>query len=271
MSYQTLISPKDLLKQLGNDDWIIVDCRFNLADTPEGRRDYQAGHIPGAVYADLDKDLSGPPTTDNGRHPMLTPQRLIMLFSRLGIDSSKQVVAYDGGGGGIASRLWWQLRYMGHENVAVLDGGWKLWTEADYPTTAGIESNHPTNFQGQPKPEWLVLKAAVPEAVLLVDSRIEKRYRGEWEPWDPVAGHIPGAVNYPFRRNLDQNGRFLPPETLRQQLSEILDTTDPDSAVFYCGSGVTACHNLLALTHAGLGNGRLYAGSWSDWITDYEN
>jgi thiosulfate/3-mercaptopyruvate sulfurtransferase len=264
----TLISPVTLKNHLGDDDWIIVDCRFNLADPPAGHRAYEAAHIPGAVYADLNKDLSGPPVTDNGRHPMLPPEQLTHLFSRLGIDSGKQVVVYDDAGGGIASRLWWMLRYMGHENTAVLDGGWQSWMAADYPTTAGIEHSSAANFSGQPHPEWLVIKSAVPQAALLVDSRIEKRYRGEFEPFDPVAGHIPSAVNYPYKRNLDENGRFLPPETLRSQLQAILGETDPDEAVFYCGSGVTACHNLLALTHAGLGNGRLYAGSWSDWIAE---
>lgn len=268
MPYHTLISPEELKKHLGDDSWIVVDCRFNLADTPAGRQDYETGHIPGAVYADLNKDLSGPPATDHGRHPMLSPERLTLLFSRLGIDSSKQVVAYDQAGGGIAARLWWQLRYMGHDQVAVLDGGWKAWTESGLPTTAGTEQNQRTAFEGRPHSDWLVLKAAVPDAELLVDSRIAKRYRGEFEPFDPVAGHIPGAVNYPYQNNLTENGRFQSPEILRSQLSAVLGDTNPDEAVFYCGSGVTACHNLLALTHAGLGNGRLYAGSWSDWIAD---
>jgi len=269
MPYQTLIPPETLKKHLGDDDWIIVDCRFSLADPAAGRRTYEAAHIPGAVFAHLDEDLSGPPVTDYGRHPLPTPEQLTTVFSRLGIDSDKQVVAYDDAGGGIAARLWWLLRYMGHENAAVLDGDWRAWTKAQFPTTAGIEHNQPTAFTGEPNEAWLVLKAAVPDAPLLVDARAPERYRGDIEPLDRVAGHIPGAVNHPFKSNLDENGRFHDPETLRAQLLAVLGSTDPDAAVFYCGSGVTACHNLLALTHAGLGNGRLYAGSWSDWIAEY--
>jgi thiosulfate/3-mercaptopyruvate sulfurtransferase len=268
MAYTTLISPENLLNLLGDDNLIIVDCRFNLADVAAGGRAYQASHIPGAVYAHLDDDLSGPPLTDNGRHPLPAPQSLIKTFSRLGIDHSKQVAVYDDAGGGIASRLWWLLRYMGHEKAAVLDGGWQVWTRSQYPTTAGIEQNASTAFSGQANEDWLALKAAVPQAPLLIDARAPERYRGDIEPLDLVAGHIPGAVNYPFKRNLDENGRFLPPDTLRSQLQATLGETDPDEAVFYCGSGVTARHNLLALTHAGLGNGRLYAGSWSDWIAE---
>ncbi|MFZ0546741.1 MAG: sulfurtransferase [Candidatus Promineifilaceae bacterium] len=266
MPFKTLISPETLKIHLGDDDWIVVDCRFSLADPPAGRRAYQTAHIPGAVYAHLDEDLSGPPLTDHGRHPLPSPQHLTDLFSRLGIDSSKQVVAYDNAGGGIAARLWWLLRYMGHENTAVLDGDWRAWRRANFPTTAGMEQNIPATFTGQPHQEWLVLKDAVPHAPLLVDARAPERYRGDVEPLDPVAGHIPGAVNYPYKSNLGENGRFLAPETLRTQLLATLGSTDPDEAVFYCGSGVTACHDLLALVHAGLGNGRLYAGSWSDWI-----
>lgn len=266
MAYNTLISAENLLKHLGDDNFIVVDCRFNLADTAAGFLAYQTSHIPGAVYAHLDNDLSGPPLTDNGRHPLPAPESLIKTFSRLGIDQTKQVVVYDIAGGGIASRLWWLLRYMGHDKVALLDGGWQSWKTANYPTTAGIEQNPTTTFNGQPNKTWLVLKADVQAAPLLIDARAPERYRGEIEPLDRLAGHITGAVNHPFKNNLDENDRFLPPETLRTQLQAVLGDTDPNEAVFYCGSGVTACHNLLALTHAGLGNGRLYAGSWSDWI-----
>lgn len=270
MPFQTLISPETLKIYLGDDNWIIVDCRFSLADTAAGRRAYEVAHIPGAVYAHLDEDLSGPPVTDRGRHPLPTPEQLTAVFSRLGIDNSKQVVAYDDAGGGIAARLWWLLRYMGHENAAVLDGDWRAWTAAELPTTAGIEQNQPAAFSGRPNEAWLVLKAAVLDAPVLVDARAPERYRGDIEPLDRIAGHIPGAVNYPYKANLAENGRFHDPETLRSQLLAVLGRTDPDEAVFYCGSGVTACHNLLALTHAGLGNGRLYAGSWSDWIADQD-
>jgi thiosulfate/3-mercaptopyruvate sulfurtransferase len=171
----------------------------------------------------------------------------------------------------MAARLWWMLRYMGHAKVAVLDGGWQGWKAAGLPKTAGLEQNISATFTGNPHTEWLVVKDEVQAGVpLLVDARAPERYRGEVEPLDRIAGHIPEAVNYYFQDNLDENGRFHPPDHLRRQLQTILGSADPDQAVFYCGSGVTACHNLLALTHAGLGNGRLYAGSWSDWIAEGE-
>jgi thiosulfate/3-mercaptopyruvate sulfurtransferase len=247
---------------------VIIDCRFQLNDTELGRRAYAAGHIPGAVYAHLDELLSNPPVTDNGRHPLPPPDVLIERFGRLGIDHSKQVVAYDDKNGMVAARLWWLLRYMGHEAVAVLDGGWAAWQDANLPQQDGAETNAPAQFSGTARSEWVVVADAVPAVARLVDSRSPERYRGEVEPIDPIAGHIPGAVNYFYQQSWSENGRYLSPAQIRQQLQDILGDTDPDTAVFYCGSGVTACVNLLALKIAGLGNGRLYAGSWSDWITD---
>lgn len=266
--FTTLIDVETLAAHLADPDWVIVDCRFRLEDTEFGRREYEAGHIPGAVYAHLDEVLSNPPATDNGRHPLPPPEILIERMGRLGIDNRKQVVAYDDKNGMIASRLWWLLRYLGHEAAAVLDGGWPAWLEAGQPQRAGVEANAPRQFTGEPRSEWLVLAADVPDAALLVDSRGPERYSGEVETIDTVAGHIPGAVNYFYEQNWSENGRYLPPEQIRRQLQAILAETDPDEAVFYCGSGVSACVNLLALRHAGLGNGRLYAGSWSDWIAD---
>lgn len=266
--FTTLIDAETLATHLTDPDWVIVDCRFRLDDTEFGRREYEAGHIPGAVYAHLDEVLCSPPTTDNGRHPLPPPDVLIERFGRLGIDGSKQVVAYDDKNGMIASRLWWLLRYMGHQAVAVLDGGWSAWLDADRPQRGGVEVNPARPFTGSPRTDWVVLAGAVPGAALLVDSRAPERYRGEVEPIDRVAGHIPGAVNYFYQQSWSENGRYLSPTQIRQQLVAILGETDPDEAVFYCGSGVTACVNLLALNHAGLGNGRLYTGSWSDWITD---
>ena len=266
--FTTLIDIETLAAHLADPDWVTVDCRFRLDDTEFGRREYAADHIPGAVYAHLDEVLSNPPVTDNGRHPLPPPDVLTERFGRLGIDNSKQVVAYDDKNGMIAARLWWLLRYLGHEAVAVLDGGWPAWVEAGQPQRGGVEENVPRQFSGVPHPEWVALADEVPDVALLVDSRGPERYSGEVETIDPVAGHIPGAVNYFYEQNWSEDGRYLPPEQIRRQLQTILGETDPDEAVFYCGSGVTACVNLLALTHAGLGNGRLYAGSWSDWITD---
>lgn len=268
MTYATLISPAILQTALNRPDWIIVDCRFVLSDPGLGRRQYLDGHIPGAVYAHLDNDLSNPPTTDRGRHPLPSPERLIALFSYLGVTAHKQVIVYDEGNGAYAARLWWMLRYMGHSAVAVLDGGWTAWRQAGLPSRSGDE--HPTSvlFSGLPRREWLVTLADVEAQSLLVDSREPARYRGEVEPIDPVAGHIPGAVNYHFGRNWGPDGRWLAPEQVREGLLELLGETRPQEAVFYCGSGVSACVNLLALKHAGLPDGKLYVGSWSEWCSD---
>jgi thiosulfate/3-mercaptopyruvate sulfurtransferase len=269
--HTTIISPAILADHLDDPAWVIVDCRFSLEDTEAGGRAYEAAHIPGAVYAHLDADLSNPPATDNGRHPLPPPATLAERFGRMGVAESKQVVAYDDANGAIAARLWWMLRYMGHEAAAVLEGGWTAWRAAGLPTRAGEERNAPAFFSGEPRTGWLVTMAQAPEAGLLVDSREPARYRGETEPLDPQAGHIPGAVNYFFQENWDENGRFLPPDQLRRRLTARLGDVSPDAAAFYCGSGVTACANLLAMAHAGMGNGRLYVGSWSEWSSYPEN
>jgi thiosulfate/3-mercaptopyruvate sulfurtransferase len=270
MPFTTLVTVDTLTAHLDDPGWIVVDCRFSLADPEAGRRAYHEAHIPGAVYAHLEEDLSGPPVTDHGRHPLPTPAALATLFGRLGIGPGRQVVAYDDAAGAIAARLWWMLRYLGHEPAAVLDGGWAAWQAAGLPVAAGVEQNDPAVFHAEPRREWLVLRSEVPDADRLIDSRAPERYRGEVEPYDPVAGHIPGAVNYHYQQNVDAAGRFLPPAVLRDQLGGALGASEPAAAVYYCGSGVTACHNLLAQAHAGLGMGRLYAGSWSEWCTAEE-
>lgn len=266
--FTTLIDANTLANHVSNPDWVVVDCRFDLADTDAGRRAYEMAHIPGAVYAHLDDDLSNPPVTDNGRHPLPAPDVLRARFGRLGITDGKQVVAYDSANGAIASRLWWLLRYMGHEAVAVLDGGWGAWQAAGLLEKRGMEKKTAVSFIGEPRSEWLVTVAEVASVSLLVDSRQAARYRGEVEPIDPIAGHIPGAQNYFFQTNWGENGRYLLPEQLHEQFVRVLGGTKPEDAVFYCGSGVTACVNLLALAHAGMENGRLYAGSWSEWCSD---
>ena len=266
--HQTLISPATLYTHHTQPDWLVVDCRFSLADTTAGQRAYTAAHIPHALYAHLDHDLSGPPTTDTGRHPLPTSSALCELFGRMGIQPTTQVVAYDDAGGMVASRLWWMLHYMGHTRTAVLDGGWQAWQAEGYPTTAAITPRPATRFVGEPHTAWLVRLPDVPAQPLLVDSRDADRYRGENETIDPRAGHIPGAINHPFRRNWGADGRYLPPAELRTQWAAVLGHTPPAEATFYCGSGVSACVNLLALAHAGLGHGRLYVGSWSEWSQD---
>jgi len=266
--YQTLIDCEALSRRLGDPAWVVVDCRFDLADTGRGRKEYLESHIPGAVYAHLDQDLSGPPIIAGGRHPLPAAEALIAPFSHLGIDAGKQVVAYDDASGSLAAaRLWWLLRYMGHEAVAVLDGGWSAWQDAGRPVRSDVETNSPAAFHGQPRNERVVLVHEVFKLPLLIDSRDPARYRGEVEPVDPVAGHIPGAINHFWKWNLDANGRFLNSGQLREKFLSIFKDTQAGDAVFYCGSGVTACHNLLAVAHAGLPLPRLYAGSWSEWCS----
>ena len=267
--YQTLIDFDALHQRLGDPAWVLIDCRFDLADPERGRKAYLESHIPGALYAHLDEDLSGPPILCGGRHPLPTAEALSAFFSRIGIDGGKQVVAYDGAGGSLAAaRLWWLLRYLGHEAVAVLDGGWTAWREAGLPVRSGVETNPPSTFRSQPRNSWVVLADEASRLPLLIDSRDPARYRGEVEPIDPVAGHIPGAINHFWKWNLDANGRFLGPGQLQENFLRVFKNTAPGDVVFYCGYGVTACHNLLAVAHAGLSVPRLYAGSWSEWCSD---
>ncbi|MCA9937069.1 MAG: sulfurtransferase [Anaerolineales bacterium] len=263
--YRSIIDAADLLPHVGDADWIIVDCRYTLADVDAGIRAYETGHIPTATYAHLDHDLCGPPFTDQGRHPLPSPAAMSRLFCRLGINKEKQVVVYDDVGGAYAARLWWMLRYMGHTAVAVLNGGWQAWVAAAYPTRGGVETHPRALFIGATNHDWLIEMDDVPTAALLVDSRDPPRYRGEIEPIDPVAGHIPGAVNHPYAQNLDANGRFLPAAQIRAQLEQLLGEIPPAEAVYYCGSGVTACLNLVAQEYAGMEPGKLYVGSWSEW------
>lgn len=265
--FNTLIDVASLNDRLAEKNWIIVDCRYDLSDPASGEEVWLEAHIPGAVFADLHDDLSGPPVTDHGRHPLPVPEKLINLFQRLGISNRSQVVVYDNVYGSFAARLWWLLRYMGHEAVAVLNGGWPAWIQGGFPARAGREQNPPGDYQGAPRSEWLVTAAGVPVSRLLIDSRDPARYRGEVEPLDRAAGHIPGAINRFWKNNLDEHGYFKDQKQLYDELLALLGNVPPAAAVFYCGSGVTACHNLLAAAHAGLPAPQLYAGSWSDWCS----
>lgn len=265
--YTSLINAGTLQSGM-EDSWVIVDCRFDLTDSDAGRQAYAAGHIPGAVYAHLSSDLSGPPVTDHGRHPMPTPDALKALFGRLGISNDTQVIVYDDMCGAFAGRLWWMLRYMGHESVAVLNGGYPAWQKAGYEVETAVNEPVPASFDGEARSDWLIQVAEVPVQANLFDSRDPARYRGEMEPLDPAAGHIPGARNYFWKNNIDESGCFRPADDLREQLLTLLNGVEPEQSVFYCGSGVTACHNLLAMAYAGLGAPKLYAGSWSEWSSD---
>jgi thiosulfate/3-mercaptopyruvate sulfurtransferase len=259
-----------------DDGVVVVDCRFDLADTARGERDYRVSHVPGAFYAHLDRDLSSPITPDSGRHPLPDIDGLLNWLGRLGIGSETQVVAYDDSGATMAVRLWWLLRWLGHDRVAVLDGGWQQWLAGRYPLQLQpLEPAASTRFQGKPDWSQVVTTAGIwqqlesgADDVRIMDARSGERYRGEQEPIDPVAGHIPGAFTLPLTGNLAADGRFLPADELRMRYLQALGDLQPDQVAAMCGSGVTACHNLLAMEIAGLKGSRLYAGSWSEWIRD---
>ncbi len=263
-----LIGPDDLAPRLDDPSWLVVDCRYDLKDLEAGRRAYRESHVAGAVYADCLHDLSGPPVTDRGRHPLPTPGALERTFSRLGVGPATTVVGYDASGGPYAARLWWLLQYAGHDRALALDGGWQAWHAAGGPVRAGEESREATTFRARPRRERVVTADAVPAQRRLVDAREAVRFRGEQEPIDAVAGRIPGAVNRPWKENLEPDGRFKPPAVLRAAFEQALAGTPADGAAVYCGSGVTACHDVLAMVVAGLPMPKLYAGSWSDWISD---
>ncbi len=284
----TLIEPAELAASLERPDWVIVDCRFDLAHPEWGRGAYAQSHIPGAFYADLDRDLSGPTGPHTGRHPLPELHSLAAAFGRWGIERAAsseaasgrhtQVIAYDQANGAYAARLWWLLRWAGHPLVAVLNGGFAAWQRAGLPVSADPPTLPARQFVPEPTAGSLVEAAQLERMVAdgslasgraaLVDARGADRFAGHNETLDPVAGHIPGARNHPFTGNIDANGRFLAVPELRQRWQQRLGSTAPADTIAMCGSGVTACHNLLAMEIAGMGGARLYAGSWSEWIRD---
>ena len=271
--YRTLVDCHTLALHLHDPDWVVVDCRFMLSKPDAGRAAYAAGHIPGARYAHLDNDLSGPKTAASGRHPLPDPEKLAATFGAWGIGRGKQVVAYDDSFGAMAARLWWLLRWMGHDSVALLDGGLPRWQREGHPMTQDAPTIHPVAFVPAVRNDMLADAAFVARAVqdehwLVMDARSEERFNGEIEPLDPVAGHIPGAINFPYEDNLHVSGRFESFEHLQELYRGQLQDVRPDHVIQMCGSGVTACHNILAMEHAGLTGAKLYAGSWSEWIRD---
>ncbi|CDH46037.1 sulfurtransferase [Candidatus Contendibacter odensensis] len=272
MNYDTLIDATTLNAHCCDPDWVVVDCRFTMADIEAGERAYRESHIPGARYAHLDADLSSPITPVTGRHPLPDPTRLAHTLGKWGIGPDTQVVAYDDMGGMLAAaRLWWLLRWVRHRAGAVLDGGFPAWQRACLPLTAELPIVRPVIFDAKPDHQhWLTTAQvlALPADEVLLDARGAARYQGEMEPIDPVAGHIPGAINLPTDGNLTPDGHFLPPVELRARFATALGRRLPDAVVHSCGSGVSACHNLLAMETAGLNGSRLYAGSWSEWIRD---
>ncbi len=273
MEFATLISVEDLAARYTQDDCIVCDCRHDLVKPDAGRRAYAKAHIPGARFLHLDEDLSGTKTGRNGRHPLPDPRTMGERFGGIGIDAGKQVVAYDASGGYYAARLWWTLRWLGHRRVAVLDGGWDAWLDAGLPITAEPPKVTATIFIPVVRQGFTVDAAFVASHInapemRLIDARSPDRFRGENETLDPVGGHIPGAINRFFHDNLDAEGRFKAAATLKSEFERLLETQSPSVAVHQCGSGVTACHNLLAMEIAGLAGSRLYPGSWSEWVSD---
>lgn len=271
--YSTVISPADLAVHLADSNWLIVDCRFDLAQPDAGEIAYQAGHIPNAIYAHLDRDLAAPITPATGRHPLPAPQQFAETLSAWGVDNDTQVIACDADSGMYAARLWWMLRWVGHRKAAVLEGGLKAWLAAGLPLTQEIPRRTPTHFEARADRNAWLDAAEVAERVQrndwrLLDARAPERFAGEVEPIDAVAGHVPGAGNHPFALNLAPDGRFLSAPELQARFAESQAGVADDHTIAMCGSGVTACHLLLALEIAGKPGAKLYAGSWSEWIRD---
>lgn len=268
--FSAVISPAELANFQDLPELRIVDCRASLQNPAAGRELYRLGHLPGASFADLLQDLSGPIVSGKtGRHPLPSIESFTARARSWGIGQGSQVVVYDDAGGAFAARLWWLLRWLGHDAVAVLDGGFPAWVAEGRPVTTQSSMVAVGDFSPRAHIEWLVQARELLQSAprKLFDARAPERFRGDVEPIDPVAGHIPGAVNLPFAENL-RDGRFRSPAELRERFAQALDGTPPEQAVVYCGSGVTACHDALAFAHAGLPLPRLYAGSWSEWIVD---
>ncbi|WP_020558406.1 sulfurtransferase [Thiofilum flexile] len=270
--YQTLISVPTLVENLSNPDWLILDCRFSLADTELGRFMYEGSHIQGAYYLHLDHDLSSPITPLTGRHPMPDAEQLSAKLRACGLNNDTQVVVYDDNIGAMAARAWWLLRWLGHDQVAVLDGGFDAWQKAQAPVTSELPAPRQGHFTAHSRADYSVEANALMQpnhAWQLVDARAAERFRGEKEPIDPIAGHIPNAWNRPLTDNV-AGIYFKAPEVLRAEWEALLKDTPVEQVVHMCGSGVTACHNQLAMEHAGLTGSKLYPGSWSEWIRDPE-
>jgi len=270
LPHTTLVSTAELAR---HPEWRVFDCRHDLARPELGAQQYAEAHIPGALFAHLDRDLSGPMTGGNGRHPLPAAEVFIAWLGRAGLRPGNQVVAYDAGGGSSASRLWSMLRWVGHEAVAVLDGGLAKWSREGRPLTADVPSFAPTTYTGRARVALQVDTRFLEQhlggsSVTLVDARAPARFLGEAEPIDPVAGRIPGARNRFNSENLAPDGTFKDAAALRKEFLAVLGDRDPAEIVHYCGSGVAACHNQLAMEIAGLPGSRIYTGSWSEWISD---
>jgi thiosulfate/3-mercaptopyruvate sulfurtransferase len=274
MEYKTIISAADLFENLDHPDIAIMDCRFYIPEPDRGYQEYLAGHIPGALYLNLDQDLSGeiiPGIT--GRHPLPEVKVFAERLSGWGIDRSTQVIAYDNMGGALAARLWWMLRWLGHDRTAVMDGGWKAWLKAKYSQEITVQSREPKEFIAKVNPDYIADLTFVDEIrldpdYLLVDARSAERYWGLKETIDVKAGHIPGAVTAPYLENMTEDECFLPLEQLMERYQDLLDGIPSENVILYCGSGVTSVHSMIAMVMAGFDMPKLYPGSWSEWSAD---
>ena len=271
--HSTLISAQQLHAHMGDPQWVIIDCRFDLTMPDAGQHAYAVAHIPGAVYAHLNRDLSAPVSSSSGRHPLPAPHTFARQMAEWGIANDSQVVVYDADSGAYAARLWWMSRWLGHDAVAVLDGGFKAWQAAQLPVSCATPSRSRTDFVAHPRPETAVGATEVARRSMdadwrVIDARAPERFAGEIEPIDSIAGHVPGARNHPFSRNLNGDSTFRSRDALRSLFAPVLQQTPASQLIAMCGSGVTACHTLLALEHAGFTGAKLYPGSWSEWIRD---
>ena len=272
--FSSIISRQETEEHLYDKNWRIFDCSFNLFEPDQKKAEFAMAHIPNATYVHTGHVLSSlhiPGKT--GRHPLPEISKIEASFSALGIDGNYQVVVYDDLGGAFAARMWWMLLWLGHEKVAVMVGGFPLWKKEIRPLTSVIQKNESAIFRAKVKPNWLavaedLVKAESASDICMLDARNADRYAGENEIIDPVAGHVPEAINAPFSENLDADGNWKNPAELKSRFIKLLQGKSAEKSIHYCGSGINACHNILAMFHAGLGDSRLYAGSWSDWITD---
>jgi thiosulfate/3-mercaptopyruvate sulfurtransferase len=272
MNYRTLVGTEVLAAHLTDPDWVVIDCRHDLFKPEAGHLAYEKSHIPGARFLHLDLDLAGPKTGKNGRHPLPNTDTLAAKLGAIGVGAGKQVVAYDSQESMNAARLWWLLRWLGHDAVAVLDGGWRKWVEEERPYTTEVPTPTPSHFSARPRGGWVdvqfVLSQLDRPQVLVLDARAPARFRGEVEPIDPVAGRIPGSVNRFYRDNLNDECCFKPAAQLRTEFEALLGDRPATEVVHSCGSGVSTCHNMLAMEIAGLSGSLLYPGSWSEWCAD---
>ncbi len=274
MVYQTIITVEELNNNINATDWFIFDCRFLLKDPAEGGiKLFNKGHIPGAQFADMDTDLASAMTSTSGRHPLPDPHELVKKLQSWGVNNSSQIICYDDKTGAFAARMWWLLKWLGHNNVAVLNGGIHAWTEKNLPLQIDVQKNSMGSFEGEANNEMWVDIEFIKEQlkankINLFDARSSDRFTAKDLKTDPVPGHIPGAMSLPFAGNVSKQGEFLPTEELQNRYTSIMTNAENKEAISMCGSGVTACHNLLAMSIAGFPMMRLYVGSWSEWIKD---